>query len=90
MPRCDWVIVWAVADCKPDACAYYCHNFRVAVQIAPVMGAGYHTIHHTLYNYNYGHYFTFVDRLFGTLITPEELEEKKAADAAAAAAAKAQ
>ena len=26
------------------------------------MGAGYHTIHHTLYNYNYGHYFTFVDR----------------------------
>lgn len=31
-------------------------------QIAPVMGAGYHTIHHTLYNYNYGHYFTFVDR----------------------------
>lgn len=32
------------------------------LQIAPVMGAGYHTIHHTLYNYNYGHYFTFVDR----------------------------
>lgn len=26
------------------------------------MGAGYHTIHHTRYNYNYGHYFTFVDR----------------------------
>ena len=34
-------------------------------QVAPVMGAGYHTIHHTLYNYNYGHYFTFVDRLVG-------------------------
>lgn len=48
-------------------------------KIAPVMGAGYHTIHHTLYNYNYGHYFTFVDRLFGTLITPEENEARRAA-----------
>lgn len=38
------------------------HPPPAALQIAPVMGAGYHTIHHTLYNYNYGHYFTFVDR----------------------------
>lgn len=48
------------------------------------MGAGYHTIHHVLYNYNYGHYFTFVDRLFGTLITPEELEARRSAERAAA------
>ncbi|EFN51518.1 hypothetical protein CHLNCDRAFT_37407 [Chlorella variabilis] len=53
-------------------------------KIAPVMGAGYHTIHHVLYNYNYGHYFTFVDRLFGTLITPEELEARRSAERAAA------
>ena len=32
------------------------------------MGAGYHTIHHTLYNYNYGHYFTFVDRCGGAVL----------------------
>ena len=58
-------------------------------QVAPVMGAGYHTIHHTRYNYNYGHYFTFVDRFFGTLLTPEEeekqqLQRRAAAEAAAA------
>ncbi|KAL6781587.1 Delta(7)-sterol-C5(6)-desaturase [Auxenochlorella protothecoides] len=41
-------------------------------KVPPVMGAYYHTIHHTMYNKNYGHYFTFVDRLFGTLLTPED------------------
>lgn len=50
---------------------------NIHAKIAPVMGAGYHTIHHTLYNYNYGHYFTFVDRFFGTLITPEEDQARR-------------
>ncbi|KAJ8442483.1 hypothetical protein Cgig2_022366 [Carnegiea gigantea] len=36
----------------------------------PVMGAGYHTIHHTTYRHNYGHYTIFMDWLFGTLRTP--------------------
>ena len=36
------------------------------------MGAGYHTIHHTTYRHNYGHYTTYMDALFGTLVTPEE------------------
>jgi len=36
----------------------------------PVMGAGYHTIHHTTYRHNYGHYTIFMDWLFGTLQTP--------------------
>jgi sterol desaturase/sphingolipid hydroxylase (fatty acid hydroxylase superfamily) len=36
------------------------------------MGAGYHSIHHTAYKYNYGHYFIFMDQIFGTLLTPEE------------------
>lgn len=40
----------------------------------PVMGAGYHTIHHTSYKHNYGHYFIFMDWLMGTLETPEEHE----------------
>ena len=36
------------------------------------MGAGYHTIHHTAYKFNYGHYTTIMDRWFGTLLTPDE------------------
>ena len=36
------------------------------------MGAGYHTIHHTAYRYNYGHYTTIMDAWYGTLLTPEE------------------
>jgi len=45
-------------------------------KVDPIMGAGYHTIHHTTYKHNYGHYFTYMDRIFGTLITPEAFEEK--------------
>jgi sterol desaturase/sphingolipid hydroxylase (fatty acid hydroxylase superfamily) len=43
------------------------------------MGAGYHTIHHTTYRHNYGHYFTFFDQLFGTMVTPEEYDDDIAA-----------
>lgn len=38
------------------------------------MGAMYHTIHHTLYKFNHGHYTVLFDWLFGTLLTPEEYE----------------
>lgn len=47
----------------------------VHANVRPIMGAGYHTIHHTTYKHNYGQYFTFMDALFGTLQTPEEYEE---------------
>lgn len=40
--------------------------------LTPIMGAGYHTIHHTTYRHNYGHYFTYMDGLFGSLVTPDE------------------
>jgi len=43
----------------------------------PLMGAGYHIIHHTSYKDNYGHYFIFMDWIFGTLLSPEEYQEKK-------------
>jgi len=36
----------------------------------PIMGAGYHTIHHTNYKTNYGHYFTYMDWLFNSLELP--------------------
>ena len=45
----------------------------------PIMGAGYHTIHHTTYKHNYGHYFVYMDRLFGSLVTPEEYEAEQRA-----------
>ena len=36
----------------------------------PIMGAKYHTIHHTHYHYNYGQFFTFWDSYYGTLKLP--------------------
>ncbi|KAJ0840433.1 putative delta(7)-sterol 5(6)-desaturase [Helianthus annuus] len=44
----------------------------------PVMGAGYHTIHHTTYRHNYGHYTVWMDWMFGTLRDPLEDETKNA------------
>ncbi|KAI3430016.1 uncharacterized protein J3R85_008286 [Psidium guajava] len=43
----------------------------------PVMGAGYHTIHHTTYRHNYGHYTIWMDWMFGTLRDPIDDESKK-------------
>lgn len=37
----------------------------------PLMGAAYHTIHHTHYNKNYGQWFIFFDWLHGTLMGPD-------------------
>ncbi|KAM0897351.1 hypothetical protein ACQ4PT_022614 [Festuca glaucescens] len=42
-------------------------------KVWPVMGAGYHTIHHTTYRHNYGHYTIWMDSLFGTLQKPEDI-----------------
>lgn len=38
----------------------------------PIMGAKYHTVHHTHYHYNYGQFFTFCDYIFGSLKVPEK------------------
>ncbi|XP_010558565.1 PREDICTED: delta(7)-sterol-C5(6)-desaturase 1 [Tarenaya hassleriana] len=43
--------------------------------IWPVMGAGYHTIHHTTYKHNYGHYTIWMDWMFGSLRDPIEEED---------------
>ncbi|CAK8533206.1 unnamed protein product [Lathyrus sativus] len=42
----------------------------------PIMGAGYHTIHHTTYRHNYGHYTIWMDWMFGTLRDPEDEQGK--------------
>jgi len=39
-------------------------------KVWPIMGAGYHTIHHTTYRHNYGHYTIWMDWMFGTLRDP--------------------
>lgn len=45
-------------------------------KVWPVMGAGYHTIHHTTYRHNYGHYTIWMDWMFGTLRDPEADSKK--------------
>uniref|UniRef100_A0A0D9UWG4 aldehyde oxygenase (deformylating) n=1 Tax=Leersia perrieri TaxID=77586 RepID=A0A0D9UWG4_9ORYZ len=45
-------------------------------KVWPVMGAGYHTIHHTTYRHNYGHYTVWMDWMFGTLREPENILKK--------------
>ncbi|KAM4131563.1 hypothetical protein ACJW30_01G184500 [Castanea mollissima] len=42
----------------------------------PVMGAGYHTIHHTTYRHNYGHYTIWMDWMFGTLRDPQARDDE--------------
>lgn len=56
------------------ATAFWTSNIHdnLHARVLPVMGAGWHTIHHTTYKHNYGHYFVIMDWLFGTLISPEE------------------
>ena len=43
---------------------------RVTLNLWGVNGAAHHTIHHTKFNYNYGQYFTWCDRVFGTYKDP--------------------
>ncbi|AQK90187.1 delta-7-sterol-C5 [Zea mays] len=45
-------------------------------KVWPVMGAGYHTIHHTTYRHNYGHYTVWMDWMFGTLREPDDILKK--------------
>lgn len=47
-------------------------------KVWPIMGAGYHTIHHTTYRHNYGHYTIWMDWMFGTLRDPSEPQKSKA------------
>ncbi|KAJ8761725.1 hypothetical protein K2173_004534 [Erythroxylum novogranatense] len=44
----------------------------IHAKIWPIMGAGYHTIHHTTYRHNYGHYTKWMDWMLGTLRHPDE------------------
>jgi len=66
-------------------CHYLCHIgliFFTAIwatyihdsmdwNIDPIMGAKYHTVHHTHYIYNYGQVFTFCDQIWGTYRLPD-------------------
>ncbi|KAF7129168.1 hypothetical protein RHSIM_Rhsim10G0068800 [Rhododendron simsii] len=49
----------------------------INVKLWPVMGAGYHTIHHITYRHNYGNYTIWMDWVFGTLRPPADADEKE-------------
>ena len=42
----------------------------IQLESEPIMGAGYHEIHHTDYKHNYGQFTILFDWIFGTLLTP--------------------
>ncbi|XP_019173008.1 PREDICTED: putative Delta(7)-sterol-C5(6)-desaturase 2 [Ipomoea nil] len=46
-------------------------------KVWPIMGAAYHTVHHTTYRHNYGHYTIWMDWMLGTLHKPTDDEEFK-------------
>ena len=50
--------------------ATYIHD-AMDLNIDPIMGSKYHTVHHTHYIYNYGQVFTFCDRIWGTFREPD-------------------
>ncbi|XP_057492871.1 delta(7)-sterol-C5(6)-desaturase-like [Actinidia eriantha] len=49
----------------------------IDAKLWPAMGAGYHTIHHTTYRHNYGHFTIWMDWMFGTLRHPTDDDMKK-------------
>lgn len=51
----------------------------VPADTEPIMGAKYHTYHHTHYHYNFGQFFIFCDYIWGTLKLPNEERSKKKA-----------
>lgn len=57
------------------------HNLHDCIDagLAPLMGAGFHTVHHTTYVDNYGQFFIYFDWLFGTLTAPEDLIDSEEA-----------
>lgn len=50
----------------------------VDMGVKPLLGAGYHTLHHITYRHNYGHYTTYMDALCRTLLSPAQFEASKA------------
>lgn len=52
-------------------------DFRVPKKLRPfINGSAHHTDHHLYYNYNYGQYFTFWDKLLGTYRDPSAFDGK--------------
>ncbi|UDD65233.1 hypothetical protein AFCA_012425 [Aspergillus flavus] len=50
----------------------FIHDAEYLSQSVVVNGAACHTMHHLYFNYNYGQFLTFWDRLNGTYRTPKE------------------
>ena len=80
LQACPYVLVQFVVPCHylthfgllffTAIWATYIHD-AMDWNIGPIMGSKYHTVHHTHYIYNYGQVFTWCDRFWGTLKTPQ-------------------
>lgn len=46
-------------------------------KVPPLLGAGYHCLHHITYRHNFGHYTTYMDWLMGTLLSPEDYDRQR-------------
>jgi lathosterol oxidase len=46
-------------------------NTKHRTLILPSWAPQYHTLHHTHFKCNYGQFFTFCDRFFGTIMVPD-------------------
>ncbi|XP_033122766.1 lathosterol oxidase-like isoform X1 [Anneissia japonica] len=56
-------------------------NFKVPDILKPIInGSAHHTDHHMFFNYNYGQYFTFWDRVGGSFRVPSAFEGKSPLD----------
>jgi len=67
------------------------HPWDAAFAAVGVATAADHHVHHSLFTYNYGHLFTYFDRLAGTYKPPhavKKLSAHRAAEAEAAAESK--
>ncbi|XP_022092110.1 lathosterol oxidase-like [Acanthaster planci] len=68
------VIVWTISIHDGD--------YRVPTVLRPfINGSAHHTDHHLFYNYNYGQYFTFWDRIAGSYRSPSVYEGVSLVDA---------
>lgn len=54
------------------------HSFDKVLKLFGVMTAADHHVHHALFNWNYGHFFTIYDKLGGTYKSPKSIKTFRA------------
>ena len=57
--------------------AEFDHPWDTLFAAVGISTAGHHRVHHSRFIYNYGHIFTYYDRIFGTYRPPIRVEDKR-------------